>query len=234
MKALTSIVALVFCVSFATAQVVDYNKIILPDNAQNVSFEERLVQLAWRNNPASHIAQRQLDIAREESRLVGTEWSNAFAAAGNLNEFNIKSFTDKTATANQFFPRYNVTLRLPLSLLVETPKRRNIANSRAAIAQETINQSKIEMRTQVLSLYSEFKKMELIWIIRKQTMEDEESNYTTLEQRFKDGDANIEEFLKAQRARNDLKIALAIAETDYVKAKLNLEQIIGVKLEDVK
>lgn len=234
MKALSLFVALVLVASFASAQVVDYNKIILPDNAQNVSFEERLVQLAWKNNPTSKIAQYQLSVAREEGRLVGTEWTNAFAAAGNLNEFNIRSFTSENTLANQFFPRYNITLRLPLSLLVETPKKRNIANSRTAIAQETINLEKLEIRNTVLSLYSEFKKMELIWIIRKQTMEDEESAYTTLEQRFKDGDANIEEFLKAQRARNDLKIALAISETDYVKAKLNLEQVIGVKIEDVK
>ncbi|HZY81974.1 MAG TPA: TolC family protein [Cyclobacteriaceae bacterium] len=234
MKVVFSIVAMAFVASMASAQVVDYNKIILPDNAQNVSFEERLVQLAWKNNPASHIAQYQLSVAREEGRLVGTEWTNAFAAAGNLNEFNIKSFTSENTVANQFFPRYNITLRLPLSLLVETPKKRNIANSKTAMAQESINLEKLEIRNTVLSLYSEFKKMELIWIIRKQTMEDEESAYTTLEQRFKDGDANIEEFLKAQRARNDLKIALAIAETDYVKAKLNLEQVIGVKLEDVK
>jgi len=234
MKALSSFVALVFVASLASAQVVDYNKIILPDNAQNVSFEERLVQLAWKNNPTSKIAQHQLSVAREEGRLVGTEWTNAFAAAGNLNEFNIKSFTSENNLANQFFPRYTITLRLPLSLLVETPKKRNIANSKTAMAQEGINLQKLEIRNTVLSLYSEFKKMELIWIIRKQTMEDEESAYTTLEQRIKDGDANIEEFLKAQRARNDLKIALAISETDYVKAKLNLEQVIGVKLEDVK
>ena len=38
------------------AQRVDYNKIILPVGATDISFEERLVQLAWQNNPASHIA----------------------------------------------------------------------------------------------------------------------------------------------------------------------------------
>ena len=33
------------------AQNVDYNKIILPEGSQGSEFEERLVQLAWRNHP---------------------------------------------------------------------------------------------------------------------------------------------------------------------------------------
>lgn len=219
------------------AQQVDYKKIILPDDALNVSFEERLVQLAWKNNPASHIAGEEVLLSREEFKIKRSEWSSLLGVTGNLNEFNVKAITETGAGedgGNLFFPRYNFFIRLPLSLLVENPHQKNAARAKVRISEDKQNLLKLEMRTTVLKLYSEYKKTELIRNIRKETMADEESNYLLAEQKFKNGDILIEEYIKAQRSRNDLKIQLALAENDFLKAKLDLEQVIGVKIEDVK
>ena len=40
--------------------------------------------------------------------------------------------------------------------------------------------------------------------------------------------------MKAQHGRNDTKIQLAMAENDFRKAKLDIEEIIGMRLEDVR
>lgn len=234
MKSPLICLVLLFSFSGISAQLIDYNKIILPENAQNVSFEERLVQVAWKNNPSSHMAIESVNTARLEERVIAGDWTNSVAVSGNLNEYNIKNFTDQTNTGNIFFPRYNFTIRLPLALLVELPRRREVSQSRIILAQDAVNQTKLAIRSRVLRLYSEYKKMELIWIIRKQTMEDEESNYLLAEQKFKDGEGNIEEFIRVQRSRNEQKIMLATAENDFTKAKLDLEEVIGVRIEDVK
>lgn len=231
-----TILFLLVCVSpLLYSQNVDYNKIILPDDAINTSFEERLVQLAWKNNPLSHIAHDGVKLAQEEAKVIGTDWSTRAGVVGNLNEFNLKAFTEANDnTYNQFFPRYNFYVQLPLSLLFQSPHQKKAARYRVNNAEDRLNFLKLELRTKVLKLYSEYKKTEVIWLIRQETMSDDESGYLLVEQKFKSGDATLEEYMRAQKLKNDMKIQLAIAENDFKKAKLDIEELIGVKLEDVR
>lgn len=218
------------------AQNIDYKKIILPDDASNVTFEEKLVQLAWKNNPSTTIAREEYVISREEFKIKRAEWSTLFGMTGNLNEFNIREFAgaSEATGGNQFFPRYNVYLRLPFSLLVENPHQKNAFRSRIKVAESKVNLMKLEIRNTVLKLYSEYKKAEAILIIKRQSVADEESNYLLVEEKFKNGDASVEEYIQAQRIRNDMKIQLVVAENDFRQAKLDVEQVIGVELDDVK
>lgn len=216
-------------------QSIDYNRIVLPEHAANVSFEERLVQLAWSNNPASHIALEEVITSEEEFKVQRSQWSSMMGVTGNLNEFNVKALSESDAAeGNLFFPRYNFFVQLPLSLIVEKPHQKKAARSRLRASQHRVNLLKLELRSRVLKLYSEYKKSEVIWTIRRQTTADEESNYLLVEQKFKSGDAPVEEYIQAQRGLNDSKIQLAIAENDYKKAKIDLEEVIGIPLEEVK
>ncbi len=228
------IISLVYPIAKSAGQSVDYNKIILPDNAANVSFEERLVQLAWQNNPASKIADQGVQQAYEEGRVATTAWSTLVGVTGNLNEFSIKRFTDPNAPANQFYPRYNFFVQLPLSLIAQNPHIKKAARARVSVAQNNVNLTKLSLRATVLKLYSEYKKAELVLLVRKQSSSDDESNYLLVEQKFKNGELMVDDYMRAQRGRNDLKIQLAIADNDFKKAKLDVEEIIGMRLEDVR
>ncbi len=101
----TFITFIVFAIiiSRAFAQQVDYNKIILPDEAANISFEEKLVQLAWKNNPASAIVQGEAKVAQYEAKAAGGKWLGLFGAQGNLNEFTIKRFTGSSDNDDEQF-----------------------------------------------------------------------------------------------------------------------------------
>jgi len=229
------IVLTMFVAGFATGQTVDYKKIILPDDASNTSFEERLVQLAWRNLSESHLATEGLTQSREEGKVAGNQWTNMFGVQGNLNEFSIKQFTNRDqAQANQFFPRYNFYLQLPLSTILQLPHTKRAADSKTRQAEERVNLMKPDIRNRVLKLYSDYKTAETIVNLRKQTVDDEDSNYLLIEQRFKNGEASVEDYLAAQRNRNELRVELAQAQNVLQKAKLDLEAMIGVKLEDVR
>ncbi len=68
MKTLYLVVVCLVCpLLILQGQSVDYNKIILPAGAANVSFEERLVQIAWMNNPLSEI----VDLGRGAGKAGG-------------------------------------------------------------------------------------------------------------------------------------------------------------------
>ena len=81
---------------------VDYNKIILPDDATDVSFEERLVQLAfWRNNPESQMVYQGVEAAREDGKVAVRQWSTLTGVTGNLNEFSVQRWTDPSSCSPQ-------------------------------------------------------------------------------------------------------------------------------------
>ncbi len=91
-----------------SAQNIDYNKVILPDNTGDIEFSEKLVQLAWRNHPDNRNVIEQKEIAELNYKLSKREWLGNFRLSANLNEFNIDPSRDITGRS-QFFPRYNLS-----------------------------------------------------------------------------------------------------------------------------
>lgn len=227
-------VILIILPSIVVAQRVDYNKIILPVGATEISFEERLVQLAWQNNPASHIVQKDVTAAEQDIKAISSQWLRHIGVTANVNDYSIKNFNDPNYEGLNFYPGYNVFVTLPLSTFFELPHTRKAAVERYEASQDRVNQLKLNLRAEVLKLYNEFKKDETIWNIKRDALADEESNYLLLEEKFKNGNATVEEYLMAQKSRNDQRIQVIEAETEYLKTKLDLEAIIGVRLEEVK
>lgn len=218
----------------ALSQRVDYNKIILPVGATDISFEERLVQLAWQNNPASHMAQKEVAASGHEVKAIGAQWLRNVGVTANVNEYSLEHFDNPDFEGLNFYPGYNVFVTLPLSTFFERPHARRAAVERFEASQDRVNQLKLNLRAEVLKLYNEFKKDETVWGIRRDALADEESNYLLLEEKFKAGTATVEQYLQAQKSRNEHRIQVIEAETEYLKTKLDLEALIGVKLEEVK
>jgi putative inorganic carbon (HCO3(-)) transporter len=75
-------------------QSVDYNKIILPDNVQSPDFAERLVQLAWKNDPLNEALQRQVTISEYAVKSNASQWLDIVRVTGNQNELKIKPEAD--------------------------------------------------------------------------------------------------------------------------------------------
>src|SRR5689334_17714229 len=111
--------ALAFLPVKAVAQAVDYNTIILPANAKEISIEEKLVQLAWNNNPSNKLLTNQVNIAKYDVKIARRSWLSQIGAAGNVNEYTINP------PANQafplFYPRYNFSATLSLGNLFSDP-----------------------------------------------------------------------------------------------------------------
>ncbi len=218
------------------AQDVDYDKIILPDGVYTDLFEEKLVRLAWKNNPASHMVQDEVMSSTYDLQAVSARWTGLLGAQGNLNEFTIKKFTggDSSTPNNLFYPRYNFSLNLPLSTFFELPKLKKSARAKVKLSKDKVNQLKLELRGRILRLYSDYRRNEQIRNLRKEALAAEDYNFILIEGKFKKGDASYDEYTRVQRSRSDLGIQVVIAESDYAKSKFDIEELIGVKLEQVK
>lgn len=216
------------CIS-VQAQSVDYNKIILPERVQSADFGEKLVQLAWKNHPTNEIYRRDVVIAQYQVGKSAADWLDMITLQGNINEINIKSDPNVPV----FLPRYNFGLIVPLGIFVKNPNETKQNKQKLAIAQEQVNAQKLEVRKVVLKAYNEYLLAEKVFKILSQQFSDTESNLKLIEQRFKRGETNFEVYTSSQAELNRASIAMLQADRDFKNAKLDLEQLIGVRLEDV-
>lgn len=217
------------------AQKVDYNKIILPRDASNISIAERLVQIAWDNNPAHRVLDYELQTAELRKKKVGLVWLENIGVNGNLNEFNIKSFnrgSNSTQEGNQFFPRYNVYARLPLSIFFEVPQNKKIAIHEIQIAKEKQNLGKLEIRARVLNAYEEYLRTQQLLDIARRFELAQADHFVVVEEQFRAGKITPEQYLSASKEKFDRQIQRVNAETNFNVAKIALEEILGVSVTD--
>jgi outer membrane protein TolC len=211
------------------AQTVDYDKIIIPKHIKDVEFAEKLVQLAWQNYPQNEIFQNNIVIAQSELSKAKTEWLSKIRIAGNLNEFTL----DPDNPRNEFYPRYNFGLMFSLDDFNDIPKDKRIAEQRLKNSQAIVNSQKLFIRSETLKRYETYLLNLEILKVQNEAAQDSYSNYLLIEKRFKDGELKIEEFNKAVTGYNEAKIFKLRAETELKQAKYSLEEIVGVKLEDI-
>ena len=218
--------------TFCSAQEVDYNKIILPANLENVEIQERLVQLAWKNYPENKMYREQITVAREDLKQDRRQWLTNFAISGNANEFVLNESADELNRAN-FFPKYNLSARLSLGLLFVNPSVKRENEARIRIAEHDLNRQKLLIRKEVFDAYQNLLKFLELYKIQLDITDDSYSNYLLAEQQFENGKLTLEEFNVSLQQYNTQKKERIIAENNYLKSKFQLEYYIGVKLEDV-
>ena len=214
-------------------QNVDYNKIILPDYTKTADFGEKLVQLAWKNHPSNETFRREVDIAETTVRQSTAAWLDIFSVAGNLNEFTINKQADIYGRA-AYWPKYNVRASISLGQFFTIPSTTRINKHRLMIAQANVNTQKLTVRNQVLKAYNEYVLREKMYKVQSQLLLDNETSHKLIEQRFKNGETTFETYSASLSNYTTMTVAQLEAERNYKNAKLDLEQLIGMRLEDVR
>ena len=215
------------------AQNVDYNKIILPEGSQGSEFEERLVQLDWRNHTSNEAVRREVNVASYDVKLSNASWLENIRITGNMNEFTINKAADPFGRA-AFFPKYNIGASISLGTFLTTPYTIKKSKEILVISQANVNTQKLAVRNTVLKLYNEFQMRERIYKLHSQALLDNETSHKLSEQRFRRGEITFETYSLSLSSYNDVMVAQLQSERDYKNAKLDLEQWIGMRLEDVR
>jgi outer membrane protein TolC len=216
-------------------QTVDYNKIILPESSQATDFEEKLVQLAWRNHPSNEALRRQVNIAGYNVKQSNASWLENIRISGNLNQFNLDKRADALSDyRSSFYPLYNFGVTFTLGSFFTTPYTIKKSREELIISQANVNSQKLLVRNAVLRLYNEYLMQERIYKLQSQTLLDNETAHKLAEQRFRQGEITFETYSVSLAAYNEAMRAQLQAERDFKNAKLDLEQWIGIRLEDVR
>ncbi len=226
-----ALVFILFFPSLLAAQRIDYNKIILPDDAKDIQFVEKLVRLAWANNPTNEGLRHQVMAAQFSEKVAKRNFLNQVAATGNLNEFNVNPPT--TNSQPIFFPRYNFGASLNLGNIFIDPIKVKRAKEETAIAVANVNSRKLTLRAEVLRRYQFYLTNKELLKVQVEALEDASNLFSTSEQKFKNGEATIVDYNNALEILNSRKTQKITSEREFNISKIDIEELIGVKLEDV-
>lgn len=232
LRTFVSALALLITAFVLPAQQTDYDAIIPPVDTKSRDIAEYIVQLAWMNNPVSDIAKKEVLIAGSEQKNTKKEWMRDVQTSFNLNESNFNGNTD--ASGNVFFPRYNVGVTLNLYSLLTQKEKNKIGENRVDIATDRMNQRKLEIRAEALSRWVTFKLAREI--VKERALVEQELNntYIIVQQLYKSDEKTLEEFTTASAAYFQAREARIRAAAELELAKIQLEEIIGLKWEQVQ
>ncbi len=217
----------------AFCQNVDYNKIILPEGAQTDDFAEKLVQLAWKNHPTNEAFRREVNVAHYEVKKNTVQWLDLVQFRSNLNEFVLNPGGDPLSRG-AFFPKYNISGGISIATLFLIPYNTKQSKERLLITQSQVNSQKLQVRNSVLRAHNNYVMREKVYRIQSQLSLDNETSHKLVEQKFKNGEITFETYSSSLSLFSQITLAHLAAEKDFKDAKLDLEQLIGMKLEDVR
>lgn len=214
-----------------SAQQTDYDAIIQPLDAKARDIGEYMVQLAWLNSPDGRIAETEKLNARSELKNTKKEWMRDVNASFNFNESNLKG---ADTLGNVFFPRYNFGLTLNLYNILSQKEKNNIGKRRLDIAGERINLRKREIRSFALARWAEFRLAREIFKERSTVELDLNNNFILIQQLYKSDEATLEQYTTTSATYYQAREARIRAQTELEIAKIKLEEVIGLRWEQVQ
>jgi len=225
------VLGMLFLAEGICAQQTDFDAVIQPIDTKAREFSEYLVQLAWQNYPESAIAQGELLNARSDNKNIKKEWMRDVQASFNLNESNLRGVD---TFGNVFFPRYNIGVTLNLYSILTQKEKSKIGHQRVDIAGHKVNQRKLEIRAETLQRWANFRLSREILKERALVEQEFSNTFIIVQQLYKSDEKTLEEYTTASAAYYQAREARIRAATDQELAKYLLEEIIGLRWEQVQ
>ncbi|MFK7907635.1 MAG: TolC family protein [Chitinophagales bacterium] len=226
------IIFCLFCLTNAQAQRTNFDKIVMPLEQMARDYKEALVQLAWVNNPDNKVLEHEVNIAEIDKKSAKTIWLENVQASFNLNEGNFRS--DSAIGGNLFFPKYNFSASISLGSLFKTSHETKRAEQKLDIAHHKVNQRKLQIRAETLTRYEDYLMTIEMLKLRTQAVEDFYATYLALSKKFKESRASLEEYNQASSTYYTALENKLRSESEVAVAKISLEEMIGVRLEEVR
>lgn len=200
------------------------------DTGRMSDVRERLVQLALQN-PLYEIADHNVTIAEYNIRLAKTSWLSSISIAGNLNEFSIDP--KAAGNASVYYPRYNFGILIPLDIFARSSNNTKIAYEKYMIAQSERNDRFRTIKADILTRYEDYLLAQERLTFQYKITKDAFEAYSKAEIDFKSNLIKIEDLNIFNSKYVDEQIKRLELQRNYNVSKIDIERLIGVKLEDV-
>lgn len=198
-------------------------------------IKNKLVQLAY-NNPSIKVRDYERDKTIAERQKAGAMWLNYVTLSANLNEVTLKLYKSDNTTdiRNQiYYPLWNVNVSIPLGSLVGKSSDVKVARKNVEIATAEQEIARRQVKAMVLSKYHDYLMTKEMLGLQNEVTEDDYTAFQTAETKLANGSISFEAYTIASQRYNDDRNKKLSLERDLANVKLDIEEIIGVKLEEV-
>lgn len=206
-------------------------------NSQNISsglladtssaIEEKLVQLAWQGPEVQKTA-HQIKIDEYQLRAAQNVWMNLLAFNINYNEFTFNS----SPASNYVYPRYNLGVTIPLGTIFSRTAVKS-AKENIEIGKDNTELIKRTLREQVLTAYKQYLAYGQLIGYQSALVNDVKTQLAQVEEKFRSGSISLDLYTSAQKNNNIETASLVNLKLQQDIKKLELEKLIGVRLETV-
>jgi outer membrane protein TolC len=198
------------------------------------NIRERLVQLAMQN-PAYEMADHASMAASYQIKIAKSAYLGLLSAQGNINEFTISKPTTTNGTQiPYYYPRYNLSLNIPFDIFARTNNTVKIAEENYYLTAAAKNEKFRQIKADVLSKYENY-------LLARQLVELQgkitQSEYATLkrtESDFAENLVKLETVELVQKEYINEQVKSLTLQRDLNLAKIEIEKVIGVKIEEVE
>jgi outer membrane protein TolC len=215
----------------ASGQNVDYTKIIPSDSVAEKDIAEKLVQLAWKNNPDNKQVIDASISSKYDWKVSKVTFLNSLVASGNLNEFNLNPPSNNQF--NNLFPRYNIALTIPLGIYPVNHFTSKSFQKKYDVSVDKINSQKLDIRNKVLVKYQDYLLAKELLKIETLASDEASAQFLVEQKKFKDNRGTLQAYNEAQKAYNAENIIKLTYQRNFNVAKYDLERLIGVSLDFV-
>ena len=193
------------------------------------SVGEKLAELAVKNRKVI-VAEKGMEVAKYEIQKNKAAWLNNVGANFNLNEYNLNSQVAKDQ--NLFYPRYNLSLNLPLGFFFTKAKDVKIArgNYERAVAQKEVDLA--DAKEAIKMQYELYKANKYFLALHETILQDEKVLLQRVEAKFEKNQVGLEVFTEASKRYNAELVKKINLLKDLNNSKYQLEKLIGMNLEE--
>jgi outer membrane protein TolC len=228
----------------AFAQKTNYNNIVLPQDSITDLLEEKLIQVAWANYPKNEVLRSKVAENIEKVRLAKLQplqninlsmqfnaLSNSSSSATTTTVGGATTSVPNTATG---VPKVGFGLGFGIGSLFLVPTQVRMARQVVKQSEEELKQQKLAVRSEVIKRYAEYKSQVDIMQYLLESQEQARTNLVIMQRMFETNEATIEEYQTSLKFYNEAREKSITTQYKIKIAKANLEEILTVKLEEIK
>ncbi len=193
------------------------------------TISQKLADLAVIKNPQARIFDNRSDADLHEWKRTRLAFLSLANATFNMNEGNLRSQKD-SLTPLLFYPRYNFSVSIPLSVLFTRPQEvkraKSVYNASLATRESEIN----NLKSAVKRAYQNYKANKLLLTLQESILQDEVILFSQTQDKFEKNQVTLEIFTNASKRYNAELVKKLNLVRDYGLARIDLELLIGMDL----
>jgi outer membrane protein TolC len=213
------------------------------------SFEEYLVQLAWKNSPEIEGSNHDIEARRQEISLAKKEWTRNMQAGLNFNDVSfpyfvryglgVKEIGGRLIDTSRFTriatsPLWQIGVGINFGDLIVRKHKVQYAKSKVKISEADQNLKKQKIRGEILKRYQEYLSAKDILKVRLQSLDAAEANKVQISNLFSVNKVKFEDYNTANKAYFDALENKVRGEGEIKIKKIALEELLGFKWEKVE